>query len=154
MPQGQEKTPWPQIAAILVLARLCGPSSELHIAENWYRQAEAAFRIQKSDLRIRPIWHQREDRVRAHILVCFLAYAMWKTLSAWQKCAGLGSSPRTILEEMAQIQTVDVVLPLETGQEMRIRCVVKPDKEAQVLLDRLGIRLPNRLKAPEHCPET
>lgn len=108
--------------------------------------AEAAFRIHKTDLKIRPVWHQREDRVRAHILVCFLAYAMWKTLEGWQKQAGLGSSPRTILEEMARIHTVDVVLPLETGGDMRLRCVVDPDKETALLLDRLGLRLPKRLR--------
>ncbi len=108
--------------------------------------AEAAFRIHKTDLKIRPVWHQREDRVRAHILVCFLAHAMWKTLEGWQKQAGLGSSPRTILEEMARIQTVDVVLPLETGKDMRLRCVVDPDKETAVLIERLGLRLPKRLR--------
>jgi len=57
-------------------------------------EAEAAFRIQKSELRIRPIWHQTAERVQAHILVCFLAFATWKALEGWQKCAGLGSSPR------------------------------------------------------------
>jgi len=113
------------------------------------QEAEAAFRIQKSDLRIRPIWHQREDRVLAHILVCFLAYAMWKTLSGWQKRARLGSSPRTVIEELARIQTVDVVLPLENGRDMRLRCVTKPEPETQVLLDRLGLRLPKRLRAPD-----
>src|SRR3989441_339223 len=60
--------------------------------------AEAAFRIQKSELGLRPIWHQRADRVEAHILVCFLAYVLWKTLEQWQQRAGLGQSPRTILE--------------------------------------------------------
>lgn len=117
------------------------------------QEAEAAFRIQKSDLRIRPIWHQREDRVLAHILVCFLAYAMWKTLSEWQKRANLGSSPRTIIEELARIQTVDVVLPLEGGRDMRLRCVMTPEKETQVLLDRLGLRLPKRLTAPNVAAE-
>ncbi|MCT6632056.1 IS1634 family transposase, partial [Staphylococcus aureus] len=43
-------------------------------------EVEAAFRIHKSELTIRPIWHQREDRVQAHILVCFLSYVLWKTL--------------------------------------------------------------------------
>ncbi|MGH6629805.1 MAG: IS1634 family transposase, partial [Burkholderiales bacterium] len=57
-------------------------------------QAEAAFRIQKDQLAIRPIWHQREDRVQAHILVCFLAFVLWKTLELWQERAGLGNSPR------------------------------------------------------------
>ena len=109
-------------------------------------EAEAAFRIQKSDLKIRPIWHQRQDRVQAHILVCFLAFALWKTLEGWQKRAGLGSSPRTVLEEMRGIQSVDVVLPLEDDREMRLRCVVRPDKAQAALLDRLGLELPRRLR--------
>jgi transposase len=112
--------------------------------------AEAAFRIQKSDLSIRPIWHQKQNRVQAHILVCFLAYAMWKTLEQWQKRAGLGNSPRTILGELARIQSTDVVLPLKTDPErvVRIRCVVRPDSAQAVLLDRLGLRLPQRLRPP------
>src|SRR2546425_34503 len=69
--------------------------------------AEAAFRIQKSELSIRPIWHQKTDRVRAHILVCFLAYVLWKTLEQWQSQAGLGNSPRTILDELRRIQSAD-----------------------------------------------
>lgn len=110
--------------------------------------AEAAFRIQKSDLEVRPIWHHRAERVQAHILVCFLAYAMWKTLEGWQKRAGLGSSPRTILEELARLPVVDVVLPLATGREMKLRCVAQPEKDTQVLLDRLGLALPKRLRSP------
>jgi transposase len=55
-------------------------------------EAEAAFRIQKSDLQIRPVWHQRQDRVEAHILVCFLAYVLWKTLSAMCQQAGLAAN--------------------------------------------------------------
>jgi transposase len=66
-------------------------------------QAEAAFRIQKDQLNLRPIWHQREDRVQAHILVCFLAFVLWKTLEMWQSRAGLGNSPRIILEELKRI---------------------------------------------------
>jgi transposase len=62
--------------------------------------AEAAFRIQKSELGIRPVWHQRADRVQAHILVCFLAYVLWKTLEQWQRRAGLGASPRTVFDEL------------------------------------------------------
>jgi transposase len=109
-------------------------------------EAEAAFRIQKSELKIRPVWHQRAERVQAHILVCFLAFAMWKTLEGWQKRAGLGASPRTVLEEMRRIQSVDVVLPLDDGRRMTLRCVVRPDKAQAALLDRLGLELPRRLR--------
>jgi transposase len=111
-------------------------------------EAENAFRIQKSQLSIRPVWHQKTERVQAHILVCFLAYAMWKTLAGWQAKAGLGSSPRTLLEEMQRIQSVDVVLPLENGKDVRLRCVVQPDKTQRVLLQRLGLSLPKRLRTP------
>ena len=111
-------------------------------------EAEAAFRINKSDLSIRPIWHQREDRVLAHILVCFLAYVLWKTLEQWQSRAGLGNSPRTILQELAAIHSTDVVLPTATvpQRELRLRCVVRPDRAQAALLERLGLRLPERLR--------
>lgn len=113
-------------------------------------QAEAAFRIHKSDLSIRPIWHQKAERVQAHILVCFLAYALWKTLEQWQKRAGLGNSPRTILEALHRIQCTDVVVPIEGegARELRIRCVVRPDPDQAALLDRLGLRLPERIRIP------
>ena len=110
--------------------------------------AEAAFRIQKSELGIRPVWHQRADRVQAHILVCFLAYVLWKTLEQWQRRAGLGQSPRTIVEELKRIQSTDVVLPATDGRELRLRCVVRPDAAQAALLDRLGLDLPQRLRLP------
>ncbi len=108
--------------------------------------AEAAFRIQKSELALRPVWHQREDRVQAHILVCFLAYVLWKSLEQWQQRAGLGQSPRTVLEELHRIQSADVVLPTTDGRELRLRCVVRPDPAQAALLDRLGLELPQRLR--------
>jgi transposase len=108
--------------------------------------AEAAFRVQKDQLSIRPIWHQREDRVQAHIFVCFLAYVLWKTLEQWQSRAGLGNGPRTILDELAQIQSADVVLPTVDGRAIRVRCVVKPERSHAMLLERLGLELPRRLK--------
>jgi transposase len=109
-------------------------------------QAEAAFRIQKDQLRVRPIWHQRADRVQAHILVCFLAFVLWKSLEMWQQRAGLGNSPRTILEEFARIQSNDVVLPTATHGEIRLRCVTQPDPAQAALLDRLGLVLPKRMR--------
>jgi len=110
--------------------------------------AEAAFRIHKSDLSIRPVWHQKTERVKAHIFVCFLAYVLWKTLETWQNRAGLGRSPRTLLEELRTIQSADVVLPTTDGRELRLRCVVRPEKSLKHLLDRLGLELPQRLRPP------
>jgi hypothetical protein len=73
--------------------------------------AEWAFRISKDELELRPVWHQHADRVRGHILVCFISYAMWKTLSGWMKAGGLGEAPRPLVEELAMIKSGDVVLP-------------------------------------------
>ena len=116
-------------------------------------QAEAAFRIQKDQLNLRPIWHQREDRVQAHILVCFLAFVLWKSLESWQSRAGLGNSPRTILEELKRIQSQDVVLPTAERGQIRLRCVTQPDPAQAALLNRLGIVLPKRMRlAEQHLP--
>ena len=114
-------------------------------------EAEAAFRIQKSDLAIRPIWHHKQERIKAHILVCFIAYALWKTLQQWQSRAGLGDSPRTILTELSRITAADVVLPLadNSARELRLRCVVHPDRSQALLIDRLGLNLPERLRTPQ-----
>jgi transposase len=114
-------------------------------------EAEAAFRVHKSDLAMRPIWHHKETRIKAHILICFLAYALWKTLQQWQSRAGLGESPRTILTELSRIHAADVVLPLADGsqRELRLRCVVRPDRSQGLLLERLGLTLPQRLRVPQ-----
>jgi transposase len=113
-------------------------------------EAEAAFRIKKSDLCVRPIWHHKQGRIKAHILICFLAYVLWKTLQQWQSRSGLGDSPRTILTELSRIDAADIVLPLADGSKrvLRLRCVVRPDREQQLLLQRLGLTLPERLRPP------
>ena len=108
-------------------------------------QAEAAFRIHKSDLRIRPVWHQKSERVQAHILVCFLAYVLWKTLAQLCKRAGLGYEPRRVLDEIGKIRLVDVVLPTRQGVEIRRRCVTRPDDHQQILLQKLGLNLPEQM---------
>ena len=109
-------------------------------------EAEAAFRIEKSDLRIRPIWHQREDRVLAHILVCFLAYVLWKTLYQMVQAAGLGDEPRRVLDELGKINMVDVVLPTRIDVDIRCRCVAHPTEHQAILLHKLGLRLPRQRK--------
>ena len=112
-------------------------------------EAEWAFRITKDELVLRPIWHHKEDRVKAHILVCFLAFAMWKTLAGWMRGSGLGNAPRTLLDELVKIKSGDIILPicLDNGrrQTVRLRCVTEPDTEQKLLLHRLGITLPKRL---------
>ena len=108
-------------------------------------QAEAAFRVHKSDLRIRPVWHQKDERVQAHIFVCFLAYVLWKTLGQLCRRAGLGDGPRRVLEEIGRIRLVDVVLPTRQGVEIRRRCVTRPDDHQQILLQKLGLKLPEQM---------
>ena len=108
-------------------------------------EAEAAFRIHKSDLRVRPVWHQKEDRVQAHILICFLAYVLWKTLQQMAKAGGLGDEPRRIFEELGKISLVDVVLPTRNGPEIHRRCVRRPTDHQAILLDRLALTLPRQV---------
>jgi transposase len=114
-------------------------------------QAEAAFRIQKDQLNVRPVWHQRQDRVQAHIPVCFLGFVLWKSLEMWQQRAGLGNSPRTTLEELARVQSNDLVLPTATHEQIRLRCVTQPDAAQAALLDRLGVILPKRMRLSEEA---
>jgi transposase len=108
--------------------------------------AETAFRIQKSDLSLRPVWHQKEDRVLAHILVCFLAYVLWKLLGQLCQRAGLGNEPRRVLAELSELRVVDVVLPTKDGCEIRTRCVTQPNAHQKILLERLGLKLPVHLR--------
>ena len=119
-------------------------------------EAEWAFRIAKDELAIRPIWHQKESRVLAHILVCFLAYVLWKTLAGWMRNAGLGDAPRTVIDELAKIKSGDVSLHARSPQggcerQIKLRCVTEPDEAQAVLLHRLGLTLPRRLRrADDH----
>ena len=108
-------------------------------------EAEAAFQIHKSDLSIRPIWHQKEDRVLSHILVCFLAYVLWKTLAQLCLACGLGGEPRRVLDELSEIRLVDVVLATRSGINIRRCCVSRPTEHQQILLDHLGLKLPTRI---------
>jgi transposase len=112
-------------------------------------QAEAAFRIQKSDLHIRPIWHQKKERVHAHILVCFLAYVLWKTLAQLCSRAGLGDEPRKVLDEIKTIMMVDVVIPTIQGPVIRKRCIAKPEKHQALLLQMMKLTLPESLRIHE-----
>jgi len=114
----------------------------------WYiqlTQAEAAFRTAKSDLGLRPVFHQKEDRVQAHILVCFLALALWRSLEQWMQAKGLGSCARQLVKEVARIKSVDVIVPVLRGgvrTELRLRVVATPEPATAQLLAHLGLRLP------------
>jgi len=112
--------------------------------------AEWAFRISKDELELRPIWHQTKARVQGHLLVCFIAYAMWKALGGWMQASGLGEAPRPLVEELSNIKSGDVVLPTRNpdgsaGPTLVVRCVSRPEEHLAVLLSRLGIQVPNQL---------
>ena len=109
-------------------------------------EAEAAFRIQKTDLQLRPIWHQKQERVEAHILVCFLAYVLWKTLMQLCQRAGLGDEPRKVFQELGDITLVDVVLPTRNGVTIRKRCISRPTEHQAILLQHLNLCLPSSLE--------
>ena len=139
---------WAQLSegCYLLRSNITGWSGEdLWKAYIQLTEAEAAFRIHKSDLRIRPIWHQKEDRVKAHILVCFLAYVLWKTVGRTCHEKGLGDEPRRVIDELSQIRLVDVVLPTRNGKEIRRRCVTEPTDHQAILLQHLGLNLPAQI---------
>jgi transposase len=113
--------------------------------------AEAAFRTLKSDLRIRPVYHQVPRRVHAHILVAFLAYVMHKTLQKWMEGAQLGRGVRVVMQEVAKLQYCRITLPTDQSRAVELRCVSRPDKHLEVLLGHLGLRVPARLGRPTWC---
>jgi transposase len=108
-------------------------------------QVEDAFRTTKSDLGMRPIFHHKKDRTQAHILVCFISLAMWRMLSHWMSCSGIGSAPRKLLEELRAVKSLDVLLPTR-DKTLRLRVVSRAPKDLQPLLQRLKLPLPNRPK--------
>lgn len=127
----------------------------------WYMQltqAEAAFRTAKSDLGLRPIYHRKQDRVGAHLLVCFLALALWRTLEQWMQGKGLGSCARQLIKQVASIKSVDVVLPVKRGAvqtELRLRVISTPEPATAQLLAHLGLRLPKGSRViPNVVPKT
>ena len=139
---------WAQLSEGCYLLRSNVPTwtaQELWRAYMQLTEAEGAFRIHKSDLSLRPIWHQKQERVEAHVLVCFLAYVLWKTLAQMCRSAGLGDEPRKVLAEIGRIQVVDVVLRTDRGVELRRRCVTRPTEHQAILLQRLGLHLPESL---------
>lgn len=116
-------------------------------------QAEKAFRMEKSNLGMRPIFHQTEKRVQAHIFVCFLALAMYKCLELWMIKSGLGASPAKLLEEFREICSMDVVVPIKDHSPARLRLVAKPADHIKALLQKLGLKIPNRPKIVENVVE-
>ena len=114
-------------------------------------EAEAAFRALKGALAIRPVFHQLERRVKAHILVAFLSYALWVTLKHQLRRRGTGLSPSQALAQLATLQSADIVLPTTDGREIRLRRVAQPTAAQQRLLDQLEITIPAHLEWNAEC---
>ena len=128
-------------------------------------EAEASFRALKSELSIRPLFHQKEPRVKAHVMVAFLGYALWVTLKHVLKRrpaivpkpsdSGVDNaqpmSPMKALALLSTLQSADIVLPTTDGREIRLRRITEPSLEQKSLLQQLGISLPERLKGPPKC---
>jgi transposase len=114
-------------------------------------EAEAAFRALKSELAIRPIFHQKEHRVKAHILVAFLGYALWVTFKHLLKRTSSDLSPSRALALLTTLHSADIILPTTDGREIRLRRITTPNRDQQLLLDQLGIILPERLSFDSEC---
>src|ERR1700704_2539755 len=128
-------------------------------------EAEASFRALKSELSIRPLFHQKEPRVKAHVLVAFLGYALWVTLKHLLKrrpaivpqpsASGVDNaqplSPMKVLALLSTLQSADIVLPTTDGREIRLRRITEPTTEQKSLLHQLGLSLPERLKSLSKC---
>ena len=105
---------------------------------------EQAFKELKSDLAIRPIHHQKDERIEAHIFVAFTAYCLQVTLKARVKSLATGLTPRAVLEKMAGMQMVDVHLPTTDGRELLLRRYTEPDADQRLLLTHMRLQLPKQ----------
>jgi transposase len=145
----EELSTWAELADGCYLLRTNLPATDpqqLWKAYIGLTQVEFSFRLTKTDLALRPIYHHLEQRAQAHILVCFLALVMWRSLELWMDSAGLGTAPRPLLEHLAEVRSLDVVLPTAAGTPVRLRVVSRPERALALLLDRLHLPLPNRPK--------
>jgi transposase len=150
----EERRAWQQAREGAYLLRTNLPASQPQQLWKSYVQlteAEAAFRTLKSELSIRPIFHQLERRAKAHILVAFLGYALWVALKHLLIRKRSNCSPAQALHLLSTLYSADIILPTTDGREIRLRRITTPSREQQVLLDQLGIRLPERLSFDQEC---
>jgi hypothetical protein len=142
-----------------------GTAEELWTKYMQLTEAEAAFRTLKSELSIRPLFHQKEPRVKAHVMVAFLGYALSVTLKHWLKrrpaivpkptLSGVDNaqpfSPARALALFSTLHSADIALPTTDGREIRLRRITEPDAEQKSLLHQLGLSLPDRVQPPPKC---
>ena len=142
-----------------------GTAEELWSRYMQLTEAEASFRALKSELSIRPLFHQLESRVKAHVLVAFLGYALWVTLKHLLKrrrtivpqpsVSGVDNaqplSAMKVLALLSTLHSADVVLPTTDGREIRLRRITEPSAEQKSLLQQLGLTLPERFELNQKC---
>jgi len=145
-----------------------GTAEELWSRYMQLTEAEASFRALKSELSIRPLFHQKEPRVKAHVMVAFLGYALWVTLKhllkrrpaiespastneANEANAGQPLSAMKALTLLSTLQSADIVLPTTDGREIRLRRITEPTAEQKSVLQQLGFRLPERFQLNRKC---
>jgi transposase len=138
--------------------------------ELWFKymqltEAEASFRALKSELSVRPLFHQLEPRVKAHVMVAFLGYALWVTLKHLLKrrpaivpkpsASGVENArpmtPMKAIALLSTLQSADIVLPTTDGREIRLRRITEPTAEQKLLLRQLGLNLPEHLQFHREC---
>ena len=121
----------------------CGPAQMWEFYTQLV-QVEEAFKNLKGDLAIRPIFHQKEERIEAHIFVAFLAYALHVTLRRRLRDLAPGLTPRSVLEKFGSVQMIDVHLPTTDGRKVILSRYTQPEPELQILLKQLRLSLPNQ----------
>jgi len=164
--EGHQKWRESREGAYLLRTNLQAASAE----ELWSKymqltEAEASFRALKSELSIRPLFHQKEPRIKAHVMVAFLGYALWVTLKHLlnrraqiepkPSMSGVNNahplSPMKALWLLSTLQSADIVLPTTDGREIRLRCITEPTAEQKSLLQQLRLTLPDRLERNREC---
>ena len=107
-------------------------------------QVEEAFKNLKGDLSLRPLFHQKQARIEAHIFVAFLAYCLHATLRRWLRDLAPGLTPRSVLDKFRAVQMIDVHLPTTDGRQVILKRYTQPEKELQLLLNQLKLQLPEQ----------
>src|ERR1700756_256174 len=149
-----ERRSWQQVREGAYLLRTNLASSDPEQLWKSYIQlteAEAAFRALKSELNVRPIFHQLEHRTKAHVLVAFLGYALWVTLKHLLHASRSKLSPTQALALASTLHSADIVLPTTDARQIRLRRVTSPTREQQTLFEQLHIQLPDRLNLDQEC---
>ena len=148
---------WVELATGCYLLRT-NISSKLSAEEMWkayigLTEVEAAFRSLKSELKLRPVFHQKEERVKAHIFVCFLALILLRTFEHALNKAGLGRSVRKVIQEFRSVKSLDVILPTTSGAELKLKIISEPEPSLRILMQHAKINMPLRLEKHQNYLE-